>query len=129
MISSLLINEIRDEITINTEDLSNIDGDSKLLLDISNKNNLKIEKCERFSSGIKGNSKNSMNNSYHKELLKKDIKILENSKVVKIISKKGRRASQLKYSTQNKELFDIKFKIYFINCGPISTHIYLLKII
>ena len=89
--------------------MSNIDGDSKLL-DISNKNNLKIEKCERFSSGIKGNSKNSMNNSYHKELLKKDIKILENSKVVKIISK-GRRASQL-YSTQNKELFDIKFKIY-----------------
>ena len=43
-----LINEIRDEITINTEDLSNIDGDSKLLLDISNKNNLKIEKNVNF---------------------------------------------------------------------------------
>ena len=122
-----LINEIRDEITINTEDLSNIDGDSKLLLDISNKNNLKIEKCERFSSGIKGNSKNSMNNSYHKELLKKDIKILENSKVVKIISK-GRRASQVKvFNTKNKELFDIKFKNLFINCGPISTPHLLIK--
>ena len=70
------------------------------LYHISKKNNLKIEKCERFSSGIINKQKNNMNNTYHKEF-KKNFKILSNSRVVKIKTN-GNKAYEVEVKNTEK---------------------------
>ena len=68
-----------------------------------------------------------MNNSYHKEILKKNIKILESSEVVKI-KMNGKRASEVNVkNTKSNKFFKIKFKNLFINCGPVSSPHLLIK--
>ena len=74
---------------VNTENLSDKDHVSKFLLEKSHALKWKIEKCERFSTGETGKKKQSMNYSYHKELLKQNIDIIYNCKVEKIISNNG----------------------------------------
>ena len=51
------LNEIKLEMNINTENLTSRDGNSKFLLDRYKKINWKVEKCERFSTGIEGKEK------------------------------------------------------------------------
>ena len=122
-----LIKEIRDEINICTEKLTEYDGDSEKLYQISKKKGFKVEKCERFSSGIINKQKNNMNNTYHKEILKKNFKILSNSRVVKIKTN-GNKAYEVEVkNTEKNEIFRIKFKNLFINCGPISSPHLLMK--
>jgi len=122
-----LINEIKLEMQINTENLTSRDGDSKFLLDRSKKINWKVEKCERFSTGIEGKEKQNMNTSYHKELLNKDIDIIYNCKVEKIETNNSIAKSIIASNTTDNKKYYFKFKNLFINGGPISTPFLLLK--
>ena len=45
---------------VNVEELTSLDNDSKILYEKSKKQNWKIEKCERYSSGIVGEEKQNM---------------------------------------------------------------------
>jgi hypothetical protein len=122
-----LLSEIKNELKVNVEELTHSDGDSKYLLDRSNKINWKIEKCERFSTGEVGAEKQTMNNSYHKHLLKNKIDIIHDCKVEKIIVQNGYAKSIKAMNKVNKKIYNFKFKNLFINCGPINTPHLLLK--
>ena len=116
-----LLGEIRNELQVNTEEITHNDGDSKFLLERSKIINWKIEKCERFSSGVVGAEKQTMNNSYHKHLLKNKIDIIHNCKVEKIIVRNGNAKSITALNKINNKTYTFKFKNLFVNCGPINT--------
>ena len=122
-----LINEIKQEIEINYENLDDQDKDNKFLLERSNNLNLKIEKCERFSTGIYGIEKQNMNSTYHKEILNNGMDIIFNCKVEKIITKSDHAISLIAFDKFSKKKIQFKFKNLFINCGPINTPFLLKK--
>ncbi len=121
------LNEIKLEMSINTENLTSRDGNSKFLLDRSKKINWKVEKCERFSTGIEGKEKQNMNTTYHKALLNKDIDIICNCRVEKINTSNSFAKSILASNKTNNKKYFFKFKNLFVNCGPINTPFLLLK--
>ena len=84
-------------------------------------------KCERFSTGETGKKKQSMNYSYHKELLKQNIDIIYNCKVEKIISNNGVAEYLEAFDKNKKKKLIFKFKNLFLNCGPINTPHLLIK--
>ena len=94
---------------------------------IANKKKFKIEKCERFSDGISGNEKNNMNSTYHKSLLKKNVQIIHDCKVIKILLKNNRAYMITVKDKKNGKKVNIKFKNLFICCGPISSPHLLMK--
>lgn len=116
-----LLSEIRNELQINTEEMSKNNEDSKFLLERSKKMYWKAEKCERFSSGEVGTEKQTMNNSYHKELLKNKVDIIHNCKVKKIITQNKCARLITAINKTNNKIYTFKFKNLFINCGPINT--------
>jgi len=116
-----LLSEIRNELQVNTEELTQNNEDSKFLLERSNKINWKVEKSERFSSGKVNAEKQTMNNSYHKELLKNKIDIIYNCKVKKITVQNKSAISITAINNTNNKIYTFKFKNLFINCGPINT--------
>ena len=122
-----LYEEIKSEINVSTENITKLDGASEIMSLIANKKKLKIEKCERFSDGITGNEKNNMNSTYHKSLLKKNIQIIHDCKVVKILSKNNRAYMITVKDKKNGKKVNIKFKNLFICCGPISSPHLLMK--
>lgn len=122
-----LIDEIKNEIQVNTENLTAKDGDSKFLFERSKKNNWRVEKCERFSTGIQGEAKQNMNNTYHKKLLNEDIDIIHNCKVEKILIKNNFAKSLEVVNRIDNKKYYFKFKNLFINCGPINSPYLLLK--
>ena len=119
--------EIKSEINVSTENITKLDGASEIMSLIANKKKFKIEKCERFSDGITGNEKNNMNSTYHKSLLKKNIQIIHDCKVVKILSKNNRAYMITVKDKKNGKKVNIKFKNLFICCGPISSPHLLMK--
>ena len=90
------LDEIRSEVNISSEELTENDIDSKILLNGCKKFNWKIEKCERFLKHCKRNnqcpigcpsgSKQSMNVTYHKKLHENGINIVHSCYVDKIES-------------------------------------------
>ena len=122
-----LYEEIKSEINVSTENITKLDGASEIMSFIANKKKFKIEKCERFSDGITGNEKNNMNSTYHKSLLKKNIQIIHDCKVVKILSKNNRAYMITVKDKKNGKKVNIKFKNLFICCGPISSPHLLMK--
>ena len=115
-----LINEIKEEIKINCENLTDEDRDNKYLLDRAKNLNFKIDKCERFSTGIEGIEKQNMNTTYHKEILKNDLDIIFNCKVEKIVTKLDCATSIIATDKLSKKKVYFKFKNLFVNCGPIN---------
>lgn len=122
-----LFKELRTEIGVSTENLSNKDGASKILVDLFNQKKIKIEKCERFSDGVADAEKNNMNKTYHKELFKKNVDIIHNCKVIKIYHKEGIAYKLAALNKLNNKCYEIKFKNLFLSCGPINTPHLLLK--
>ena len=122
-----LIEEIKLEMQINTENLTAKDGDSQFLFDRAKKMNWQVEKCERFSTGIEGEEKQNMNTTYHKELLKNGIDIIHNCRVEKIITQNNVAKSIEVLDKIDNKKYQFKFKNLFINCGPINTPYLLLK--
>ena len=116
-----LINEIKEEIKINCENLNDEDRDNKYLLDRAKNLNFKIDKCERFSTGIEGIEKQNMNSTYHKEILKNDLDIIFNCKVEKIVTNLDYATSIIATDKLLKKKVYFKFKNLFVNCGPINT--------
>ena len=122
-----LLEEIKLEMQVSTENLTNKDGDSKFLFERAKEINWRVEKCERFSTGIEGKEKQNMNTTYHKELLKKDIDIIHNCRVEKITIKNNvAKFIEVLNKIDNKKYY-FKFKNLFVNCGPINTPYLLLK--
>lgn len=122
-----LINEIKSEIKVSTENITNIDGDSKYLLERSKQLNWKVDKCDRFSDGKLPSSKQSMNVTYHKKILKNNIDIFYNCRVLNIITNNQTAYKLIVENKKSKKKYKIKFKNLFINCGPISSPYLLLK--
>ena len=116
-----LLNQIKSEMKINTEDLSTNDNDSKFLLDRSNQIKWKIEKCERFSSGKIDEEKENMNNTYHKKIFKDGIDIVHDCKVDKIIVKNNEAKIVEAVDKKSNKKYKFKFKNLFVNCGPINS--------
>ena len=122
-----LLDEIKLEMKISTENLTSKDGDSKFLFDRAKEMNWSIEKCERFSTGLEGKEKQNMNTTYHKKLLENNVDIIHNCKVEKITAhNKTARSIEVLNKIDNKKYY-FKFKNLFINCGPINTPYLLLK--
>jgi len=122
-----LYEEIKSEINVSTENVTKLDGASEIMNFIANKKKFKIEKCERFSDGISGNEKNNMNSTYHKSLLKKNVQIIHDCKVIKILLKNNRAYMITVKDKKNGKKVNIKFKNLFICCGPISSPHLLMK--
>ena len=122
-----LYEEIKSEINVSTESVTKLDGASEIMNFIANKKKFKIEKCERFSDGISGNEKNNMNSTYHKSLLKKNVQIIHDCKVIKILLKNNRAYMITVKDKKNGKKVNIKFKNLFICCGPISSPHLLMK--
>ena len=122
-----LYEEIKSEINVSTESVTKLDGASEIMNFIANKKKFKIEKCERFSDGISGNEKNNMNSTYHKSLLKKNVQIIHDCKVIKILLKNNRAHMITVKDKKNGKKVNIKFKNLFICCGPISSPHLLMK--
>ena len=122
-----LYEEIKSEINVSTENVTELDGASEIMNFIANKKKFKIEKCERFSDGISGNEKNNMNSTYHKSLLKKNLQIIHDCKVIKILLKNNRAYMITVKDKKNGKKVNIKFKNLFICCGPISSPHLLMK--
>lgn len=122
-----LYEEIKSEINVSTENVTKLDGASEMMNFIANKKKFKIEKCERFSDGISGNEKNNMNSTYHKSLLKKNVQIIHDCKVIKILLKNNRAHMITVKDKKNGKKVNIKFKNLFICCGPISSPHLLMK--
>ena len=122
-----LYEEIKSEINVSTENVTKLDGASEIMNLIANKKKFKIEKCERFSDGISGNEKNNMNSTYHKSLLKKNVQIIHDCKVIKILLKNNRAYMITVKDKKNGKKVNIKFKNLFICCGPISSPHLLMK--
>ena len=107
-----LFTELRSEIGVSKEAMSEKDGASKILVNIATKKNLKIEKCERFSDGIAGSEKNNMNKTYHKKLFKNDIDIIHDCKVLKILHKNGTAYKLIAKNKLNKIFMKLNLKIF-----------------
>ncbi len=122
-----LIDEIKSEIKVNTEQLTSEDNDSKILFEKSKKINWKIEKCERYSSGIIGKEKQNMNTTYLNYLSKNDVDILHDTKVLKINTQNGEAKSLIVKNKLNSKKYKFNFKNLFICCGPINTPFLLQK--
>ena len=122
-----LYEEIKSEINVSTENATKLDGASEIMNFIANKKKFKIEKCERFSDGISGNEKNNMNSTYHKALLKKNVQIIHDCKVIKILLKNNRAYMITVKDKKNGKKVNIKFKNLFICCGPINSPHLLMK--
>ena len=133
----MYLKEIRSEINISSVELNEVDKDSKVLLDGSKKFNWKIEKCERFLKdckrnnlcviGCPSNSKQSMNETYHKKLHENKIDIIHSCEVNKIVFSNGKATHLFAKNRIDNSSYKIKFKNLFINCGPISTPHLLIK--
>ena len=122
-----LYEEIKSEINISTENLTKLDGASEIMNIIASKKKFKIEKCERFSDGIIGKEKNNMNTTYHKSLLEKNVQIIHDCKVIKILAKNNRAYMiKVKNKTNGKKI-NVKFKNLFVCCGPINSSHLLMK--
>ncbi len=131
------LDEIRSEINISSEKLTENDLDSKILLNGCKKLNWKIEKCERFLKHCKRNnqcpigcpsgSKQSMNVTYHKKLHENGINIVHNCYVDKIISSSDKAVFLIAKNKIDNKSYKIKLKNLFINCGPIGTPHLLIK--
>ena len=121
-------NEIKNEIKISTEKVSPKDLDSQFIFERSNQLNWSVEKCERFSDGLgEVNSKQNMNQTYHKKIHENNINIIHDCEVIRIQTK-GSIANMLTVKDKlNNKLKKIKFKNLFINCGPINTPHLLIK--
>ena len=122
-----LIDEIRSEIKVNVEHLTSLDNDSKILFEKSKKINWKIEKCERFSSGIIGNEKQNMNTTYLKKITESGVDIFHDAKVMKILSREKEAKSLVVKNNLNSKRYKFNFKNLFICCGPINTPFLLQK--
>ena len=122
-----LYEEIKAEINVSSENITKLDGASEMMNFIANKKKFKIEKCERFSDGITGKEKNNMNSTYHKLLLKKNIHIIHDCKVIKILTKNKRAYMVTVSDKKNGKKINIKFKNLFICCGPINSPHLLIK--
>ena len=116
-----LVNEIRDEIDVSTEDVTSKDNDSQFLYERAKKLNWSVEKCERFSNGKPPEAKQSMNVSYHKKLHESGVDIIHDCKVTKINSNNGEAKSLIVKNKINNQEYKIKFKNLFVNCGPVNT--------
>jgi len=116
-----LIDEIKSEIKVNTEQLTSEDNDSKILFEKSKKINWKIEKCERYSSGIIGEEKQNMNKTYLNYLSENGVDILHDSRVLKINTKNGEAKSLIVENRLNSKRYILNLKNLFICCGPINT--------
>ncbi|MDB9746534.1 GMC family oxidoreductase N-terminal domain-containing protein [Candidatus Pelagibacter sp.] len=116
-----LIEEIKSEIEVNIEQLTSLDNDSKILYEKSKKQNWKIEKCERYSSGIVGKEKQNMNTTYLKKISENGIDIFHDAKVLKIFSEKKEAKSLIVKNNLNSKTYKFNFKNLFICCGPINT--------
>ena len=122
-----LFEEIKSEINISTETSSDKDGSSEIMNKIAIKKKLKIEKCERFSNGSQGKEKNNMNSTYLKTLLKRDMDVIHDCKVIKIFTKNNKAFMLMVKDKNNNKIKHIKFKNLFICCGPISSPHLLIK--
>ena len=122
-----LIDEIKSEIAVNVEQLTSLDNDSKILFEKSKKINWKIEKCERFSSGIAGNEKQNMNTTYLKKITENGVDIFHDAKVLKILSREREAKSLIVKNNLNSKRYKFNFKNLFICCGPINTPFLLQK--
>ncbi len=122
-----LIDEIKSEIKVNVEQITSLDNDSKILFEKSRKNNLKIEKCERFSSGIVGNEKQNMNSTYLKKIVKNGVDIFHDAKVLKVLSRENEAKSLIVKNNLNSKRYKFNFKNLFVCCGPINTPFLLQK--
>lgn len=120
------IDEIRKEISINTEE-NRDEISSKFLLSRSKKLKWKINKCERFSTGLDGNPKQSMNLTYHKKIINKGSDIIFNCKLSKILTKNDKAEKLVCFDNKHKRKFIFKFKNLFMNCGPVYTPFILKK--
>lgn len=116
-----LIDEIKSEIKVNTEEITSLDNDSKILYEESKKLNWQIEKCERYSSGIVGREKQNMNTTYLKKISENGVNIFHDAKVLKIFSKKKEAKSLIVKNNLNFKKYKFNFKNLFICCGPINT--------
>ncbi len=116
-----LIDEIKSEIKVNTDQLTSIDNDSKILFEKSKKINWQIEKCERYSSGIVGEEKQNMNKTYLSYLSENNVNILHDAKVLKINTQNGEAKSLIVENKLNSKKHKFNFKNLFICCGPINT--------
>ena len=122
-----LIDEIKSEIQVSTEQLTSLDNDSKILFEKSMKNKWKIEKCERYSRGIIGEEKQNMNKTYLNYLSKKGIEIIHDTKVLKINTQNGQAKSLIVENKSNLKRYKFNFKNLFVCCGPINTPFLLQK--
>ena len=105
-----LIDEIKSEIKVNVEHLTSLDNDSKILFEKSKKINWKIEKCERFSSGIVGNEKQNMNTTYLKKITENGVDIFHDAKVLKILSREKEAKSLIVKNNLNSKRYKFNFK-------------------
>ena len=124
---SKLIDEIKSEIKVNTDQLTSLDNDSKILFEKSKKLNWQIEKCERYSSGIVGEEKQNMNKTYLNYLSENGVNILHDTRVLKINTRNGEAKSLIVENRLNFKKYKFKFKNLFICCGPINTPFLLQK--
>ncbi len=122
-----LIDEIKSEMAVNVEQLTPLDNDSKILFEKSKKINWKIEKCERFSSGIAGNEKQNMNTTYLKKITENGVDIFHDAKVLKILFREKEAKSLIVKNNLNSKRYKFNFKNLFICCGPINTPFLLQK--
>ena len=122
-----LIDEIKSEIKVNTDQLTSLDNDSKILFEKSKKLNWQIEKCERYSSGVVGEEKQNMNKTYLSHLSRNGVNIFHDTNVLKINTQNGEAKSLIAENKFNSKKYKFNFKNLFICCGPINTPFLLQK--
>ena len=108
-----LIDEIKSEIKVNTDQLTSLDNDSKILLEKSKKLNWQIEKCERYSSGVVGEEKQNMNKTYLSHLSRNGVNIFHDTKVLKI-TQNGEAKSLIVENKFNSKNINLILKFVYL---------------
>lgn len=113
----------------NTDDGMNID--SKIIHELAKKKGIKsvyapraIKNCKRennCATGCSSGAKQSVLQGYLVEASYKSLRVITNTKAIKINYKSNKAVSLVAWHKTKKKKFQIKFKTIILACGPIQT--------